>query len=171
MQGNNTGPVTVGPAAANLSVVRWQDMRVKSDKAKDLPNEAKDTATTVGIWHPVYDHRLAIKHLYFMRQLPPDVAANKVSGCGARQHRDQAVRSDCLPATLRRCSQAVANGSQAAYDKHQSCLISDFDGVCHLTVQLRKPPAHTLPMDPASLTSEPVRMGIKRHSRCSSRNW
>ncbi len=26
----------------------------------------------------------------------------------------------------------------------------------------------TLPFDPASLTSDPVRMGIKRHSRCSS---
>jgi len=39
---------------------------------------------------------------------------------------------------------------------------------CHLTAQLRKPPMRTLPFDPASLTSDPVRMGIKRHSRCSS---
>ncbi len=58
---------------------------MKADKVKDLPDEAKETATTVGIWHPVYDHRLAIKHLYFMRQLPPDVAATKVRFCGAQQ--------------------------------------------------------------------------------------
>ena len=69
--------------APNPAHVRWQDMRVKADKAKDLPAEAKETADTVGIWHPVYDHRLAIKHLYFMRQLPPDVAANKVSSSAA----------------------------------------------------------------------------------------
>ena len=58
---------------------------MKADKAKDLPDEAKETPTTVGIWHPVYDHRLAIKHLYFMRQLPPDVAATKVSVRVAQQ--------------------------------------------------------------------------------------
>ena len=39
---------------------------------------------------------------------------------------------------------------------------------CHLLAQLRKPPMRMLPFDPASLTSDPVRMGIKRHSRCSS---
>ena len=61
----------------------WQGMHVKPDKVKDLPSEAKETATTVGIWHPVYDHHLAIKHLYFMRQLPPDMVATKVIACGA----------------------------------------------------------------------------------------
>ena len=85
-----------GYGSHDFQVLLWQDMRVKPDKTKDLPAEAKETATTVGIWHPVFDHHLAIKHLYFMRQLPADVAATKVSDSAA-----YSVSNEGLPIAAR----------------------------------------------------------------------